>query len=52
MTFDSSFLKMIIIAFFTNVYILDGAKGPRSLRASSLLVVRGGKFKRKFVDLG
>ncbi|XP_007195805.2 neurabin-1 isoform X5 [Balaenoptera acutorostrata] len=30
----------------------DGAKGPRSLRASSLLVVRGGKFKRKFVDLG
>ncbi|XP_049571087.1 neurabin-1 isoform X1 [Orcinus orca] len=30
----------------------DGAKGPRSLRASSLLVVRGGKIKRKFVDLG
>ncbi|TEA36581.1 hypothetical protein DBR06_SOUSAS11210042, partial [Sousa chinensis] len=30
----------------------DGAKGPRSLRASRLLVVRGGKIKRKFVDLG
>ncbi|XP_057587831.1 LOW QUALITY PROTEIN: neurabin-1 [Hippopotamus amphibius kiboko] len=30
----------------------DGAKGPKSLRASSLLVVRGGKIKRKFVDLG
>uniref|UniRef100_A0A4X1TUD8 PDZ domain-containing protein n=1 Tax=Sus scrofa TaxID=9823 RepID=A0A4X1TUD8_PIG len=30
----------------------DGATGPRSLRASSSLVVRGGKIKRKFVDLG
>ncbi|CAK7307281.1 PPP1R9A [Vulpes lagopus] len=30
----------------------DGAKGPRSLRASSSLVVQGGKIKRKFVDLG
>eukprot|EP00069_Balaena_mysticetus_P007116 bmy_18951T0 len=33
-------------------FLTYGAKGPRSLRASSLLVVRGGKFKRKFVDLG
>ncbi|XP_036184029.1 neurabin-1 isoform X4 [Myotis myotis] len=30
----------------------DGAKGPKSLRASSSLVVQGGKIKRKFVDLG
>ncbi|XP_066209770.1 neurabin-1 isoform X3 [Saccopteryx leptura] len=30
----------------------DGEKGPRSLRASSSLVVQGGKIKRKFVDLG
>ncbi|XP_060270455.1 neurabin-1 isoform X8 [Ovis aries] len=30
----------------------DGAKGPKSLRASSSLVVRGGKIKRKFVNLG
>ncbi|XP_058381790.1 neurabin-1 isoform X4 [Diceros bicornis minor] len=30
----------------------DGAKGPRSLRASSSLVVQGGKIKQKFVDLG
>ncbi|XP_053409424.1 neurabin-1 isoform X3 [Nycticebus coucang] len=30
----------------------DGAKGPKSLRASSSLVVHGGKIKRKFVDLG
>uniref|UniRef100_A0A8C3W1R4 Neurabin-1 n=1 Tax=Catagonus wagneri TaxID=51154 RepID=A0A8C3W1R4_9CETA len=30
----------------------DGATGLRSLRASSSLVVRGGKIKRKFVDLG
>ncbi|EPY85585.1 Neurabin-1 isoform 1-like protein [Camelus ferus] len=30
----------------------DVAKGPRLLRASSSLVVRGGKIKRKFVDLG
>ncbi|ELW49132.1 Neurabin-1, partial [Tupaia chinensis] len=30
----------------------DGAKGPRSLRSSSSLVVQGGKIKRKFVDLG
>nr|XP_012424058.1 PREDICTED: neurabin-1 isoform X1 [Odobenus rosmarus divergens] len=30
----------------------DGAKGPKSLRASSTLVVQGGKIKRKFVDLG
>lgn len=34
------------------MYILDGAKGPKSLRASSSLVVQGGKIKRKFVDLG
>nr|KAF6419209.1 protein phosphatase 1 regulatory subunit 9A [Rousettus aegyptiacus] len=30
----------------------DGAKGPKSVRASSSLVVQGGKIKRKFVDLG
>ncbi|XP_062956100.1 LOW QUALITY PROTEIN: neurabin-1 [Cynocephalus volans] len=30
----------------------DGAKGPRSLRESSSLVVQGGKIKQKFVDLG
>lgn len=30
----------------------DGAKGSRSLRASSSLVLQGGKIKRKFVDLG
>ncbi|XP_047704682.1 neurabin-1 isoform X5 [Prionailurus viverrinus] len=30
----------------------DGAKDPKSLRASSSLVVQGGKIKRKFVDLG
>ncbi|XP_036285260.1 neurabin-1 isoform X3 [Pipistrellus kuhlii] len=30
----------------------DGAKGPKSLRASSSLAVQGGKIKRKFVDLG
>ncbi|XP_044918654.1 neurabin-1 isoform X8 [Mustela putorius furo] len=30
----------------------DGAKGPKSLRASSSLVMQGGKIKRKFVDLG
>uniref|UniRef100_H0WYH8 Protein phosphatase 1 regulatory subunit 9A n=1 Tax=Otolemur garnettii TaxID=30611 RepID=H0WYH8_OTOGA len=30
----------------------DGAKGPKSLRASGSLVVHGGKIKRKFVDLG
>ncbi|XP_055276427.1 neurabin-1 isoform X5 [Moschus berezovskii] len=30
----------------------DGATGPKSLRASSSLVVRGGKIKRKFVNLG
>uniref|UniRef100_A0A671EVM0 Neurabin-1 n=1 Tax=Rhinolophus ferrumequinum TaxID=59479 RepID=A0A671EVM0_RHIFE len=30
----------------------DGAKGPKSLRASSSLVLQGGKIKRKFVDLG
>ncbi|XP_036902350.1 neurabin-1 isoform X1 [Sturnira hondurensis] len=30
----------------------DSAKGPKSLRASSSLVVQGGKIKRKFVDLG
>nr|XP_019585290.1 PREDICTED: neurabin-1 isoform X1 [Rhinolophus sinicus]XP_019585291.1 PREDICTED: neurabin-1 isoform X1 [Rhinolophus sinicus]XP_019585292.1 PREDICTED: neurabin-1 isoform X1 [Rhinolophus sinicus] len=30
----------------------DGAKGPKSLRASSSLVAQGGKIKRKFVDLG
>uniref|UniRef100_A0A8C8Z437 Neurabin-1 n=1 Tax=Prolemur simus TaxID=1328070 RepID=A0A8C8Z437_PROSS len=39
----------------TNTKILqekDGAKGPKSLRASSSLLVRGGKIKRKFVDLG
>lgn len=34
------------------MYILDGAKGPKSLRASSSLAVQGGKIKRKFVDLG
>nr|XP_008506492.1 PREDICTED: neurabin-1 isoform X3 [Equus przewalskii] len=30
----------------------DGAKAPTSLRASSSLVMQGGKIKRKFVDLG
>ncbi|XP_006779294.1 PREDICTED: neurabin-1 isoform X1 [Myotis davidii] len=30
----------------------DGAKGLKSLRASSSFVVQGGKIKRKFVDLG
>uniref|UniRef100_A0A673SUF1 Protein phosphatase 1 regulatory subunit 9A n=1 Tax=Suricata suricatta TaxID=37032 RepID=A0A673SUF1_SURSU len=30
----------------------DGAKDLKSLRASSSLVVQGGKIKRKFVDLG
>nr|KAF6470152.1 protein phosphatase 1 regulatory subunit 9A [Molossus molossus] len=30
----------------------DGAKGSRSPRASSSLVLQGGKIKRKFVDLG
>ncbi|XP_034523755.1 neurabin-1 isoform X1 [Ailuropoda melanoleuca] len=30
----------------------DGANGPKSLRASSSLVMQGGKIKRKFVDLG
>ncbi|XP_063098610.1 neurabin-1 isoform X3 [Cavia porcellus] len=30
----------------------DDAKCPKSLRASSSLVVQGGKIKRKFVDLG
>uniref|UniRef100_A0A452V7N6 Protein phosphatase 1 regulatory subunit 9A n=1 Tax=Ursus maritimus TaxID=29073 RepID=A0A452V7N6_URSMA len=30
----------------------DGTNGPKSLRASSSLVVQGGKIKRKFVDLG
>ncbi|XP_054548333.1 neurabin-1 isoform X3 [Talpa occidentalis] len=30
----------------------DGAKGPKSPRASSSLVMQGGKIKRKFVDLG
>ncbi|XP_006834340.1 PREDICTED: neurabin-1 isoform X2 [Chrysochloris asiatica] len=30
----------------------DGAKGPKSLKASSSLVMQGGKIKRKFVDLG
>ncbi|XP_036875719.2 neurabin-1 isoform X3 [Manis javanica] len=30
----------------------DGAKGPKSLRASSSLVAQGGKIKRKFVALG
>ncbi|XP_045420456.1 neurabin-1-like [Lemur catta] len=30
----------------------DGAKDPKALRASSSLLVRGGKIKRKFVDLG
>ncbi|XP_007937986.1 neurabin-1 [Orycteropus afer afer] len=30
----------------------DGAKGSVSLRASSSLVMQGGKIKRKFVDLG
>ncbi|KAB1276420.1 Neurabin-1, partial [Camelus dromedarius] len=34
------------------VHIMYVAKGPRLLRASSSLVVRGGKIKRKFVDLG
>lgn len=51
-TFENSFFKIIAIVFFIFVYILDGATGPRSLRASSSLVVRGGKIKRKFVDLG
>ncbi|XP_055974104.1 neurabin-1 isoform X2 [Sorex fumeus] len=39
----------------TNKKILPekgGAKGPRSLTASSPLVVQGGKIKKKFVDLG
>nr|XP_045244745.1 neurabin-1 isoform X7 [Macaca fascicularis] len=30
----------------------DDAKDPKSLRASSSLVVQGGKIKQKFVDLG
>ncbi|KAM6201913.1 neurabin-1 isoform 2-T2 [Rhynchocyon petersi] len=30
----------------------DGTKGSRSPRASSSLVMQGGKIKRKFVDLG
>ncbi|XP_069852625.1 neurabin-1 isoform X2 [Dipodomys merriami] len=30
----------------------DDAKSPKSLMASNLLVVQGGKIKRKFVDLG
>ncbi|XP_012612540.2 neurabin-1 isoform X6 [Microcebus murinus] len=39
----------------TNTKILqekDGAKSPKSLKASSSLVVHGGKIKQKFVDLG
>lgn len=59
MTFDNSFLKNDSNRkndnnhfCFLHVYILDGAKGRKSLRASSSLVVRGGKIKRKFVNLG